>query len=84
MTPKELKRARKTLGLSVRDFCQAFGVGNERTLRGWELGFRGDQPAPIPKPVELLVRLALDIEEARELLADIAGFPKDHESQYDE
>ena len=84
MNAKELKRARKTLGLSVSDFCLAFGIGNERTLRGWELGFRGDKPAPIPKPVQLLVRLALDIEEAREWLADEAGFPPDHESEYNE
>jgi len=86
MTPKELKRARKTLGLSVSDFCLAFGIGNERTLRGWELGFRGDKPAPIPKPVQLLVRLALSDQpiDVREWLADEAGFPPDHESEYDE
>jgi transcriptional regulator with XRE-family HTH domain len=84
MTPKELKQARRALGLSIVDFCAAFGVGNERTLRAWESGYRGDQQVFVPKPVQILVKLALELEIVRERLADMAGFPKDHESHFDE
>lgn len=68
LTGDELKEARHRLGLSITEFCDAFGVANERTVRGWELGFRGDIPAPVPKPVALLVRLALEFPAVRHWL----------------
>lgn len=68
MTGDELKEARHQLGLSINEFAEIFGVANERTVRGWELGWRGDQPTTIPMPVQLLVRMALELPESRQWL----------------
>lgn len=73
MTGDELKAARHQLGLSINDFAEIFGVANERTVRGWELGFRGDQPTTIPMPVQLLVQMALEMPEARRWLGIVDG-----------
>ena len=59
MTPGELKEARNTLGLTLVEFARAFDV-NDRTVRGWENGARnGGKPTPVPRPIAVLVRLAL-------------------------
>jgi DNA-binding transcriptional regulator YiaG len=68
MTPTELKSARATLGLSAEGFARVFGIASGRTVRGWELGERGGQPAPIPRPVALLVTLALEMPAVRKRL----------------
>lgn len=78
MTPDELKSARHRLGLSISGFCRAFGVANERTVRGWEVGFRGDLPAPVPPPVALLVRLAVEFQNVRQWL----GIPERRRSSH--
>ena len=59
MTPAELKAARSTLGLTVERFAEAFGVASGRTVRGWEAGERNGQPAAIPRPIAILVDLAI-------------------------
>jgi DNA-binding transcriptional regulator YiaG len=58
MTAQELEQARKRLELSKIAFARAFGV-TERTVRRWERGH------PIPKPIAVLVRLALESAGAR-------------------
>ena len=68
MTPSELKAARKSLGLTVEGFARAFGVSNPRTVRGWENGVRNGGPAPIPRPIEILVCLALELASVRKRL----------------
>ena len=68
MTPDELKTARHTLGLSAERFARMFGAASGRTVRGWEAGERNGQPAPVPRPIALLVRLALALPAARALL----------------
>jgi DNA-binding transcriptional regulator YiaG len=55
LTPDELRQGRLALGLTVVQFADIFDV-NERTLRSWE---KGEARGPIPKPIALLVRLAL-------------------------
>jgi hypothetical protein len=37
----------------------------ERTMRGWESGIRDGKPAPISRPIAVLVRLALKNAPAR-------------------
>lgn len=68
MNNHELRRARKSLGLTVKQFGEAFGVKDERTIRGWENGERGGKPSPVPEPVALLVQLALEYKNVREWL----------------
>jgi transcriptional regulator with XRE-family HTH domain len=59
MTPGELREARNALGLTLVEFARAFDV-NDRTVRGWENGTRnGGKLTPIPRPIAVLVRLAL-------------------------
>lgn len=58
MTPEEFQAARTEFGLTKRDFAQVFDV-NERTVRSWETGTVKGGPAPIPRPIAMLVRLAL-------------------------
>jgi DNA-binding XRE family transcriptional regulator len=58
MTPEELRAARAAFGLTGAEFAQAFDV-TARTVRGWEAGHRDGKPAPIPRPIAVLVRLAL-------------------------
>lgn len=67
MTPQELKSARRALGLSAEGFASRFGVASGRTVRRWEAGEReGGAPAPIPRPVAILVDLALHVPGVRE------------------
>ena len=68
MTGEELKDARHKLGLTVDQFCQIFGIANERTLRGWEYGERNGLPAPVPRQLELLVLIALKFPAVRKWL----------------
>jgi DNA-binding transcriptional regulator YiaG len=68
MTADELKRARHDLGLTCERFAEVFGVASGRTVRGWETGERNGQPAPVPKPIELLVLIALKFPAVRKWL----------------
>lgn len=68
MTGEELKNARHELGLTVNQFCEVFGIVNERSLRGWEYGERNGQPSPVPRQLELLVLLALEFPNVRKWL----------------
>jgi DNA-binding XRE family transcriptional regulator len=58
MTPTELRAARKALSLTQAEFAKAFDV-NIRTVKAWEAGHRDGKPAPIPRPIAVLVELAL-------------------------
>ena len=58
MTPEELRAARAAFGLTGAEFAQVFDV-SDRTVRGWEAGQRDGNPAPVPRPIAVLVRLAL-------------------------
>ena len=68
MTPTELKSARARLGLSAEQFAKTFGAHDGRTVRGWEHGERNGLPAHIPRAVDILVRLALEVPAARRWL----------------
>lgn len=68
MTPAELKAARQRLRLSAEAFARAFGAHDGRTVRGWEHGSRNGLPTRIPRPVEILVRLALALAGVRQAL----------------
>jgi transcriptional regulator with XRE-family HTH domain len=58
MTSKQLKAARKALGLTQVEFAKAFQV-SPRAIGGWEQGERNGRPHTIPAPVALLVKFAL-------------------------
>ena len=58
MTPNELRAARKAFGLTQTEFANIFDV-NIRTVKAWEAGHRDGRPAPIPRPIAVLVELAL-------------------------
>jgi DNA-binding XRE family transcriptional regulator len=64
MTPNELRAARKALGLTQTEFANIFDV-NIRTVKAWEAGHRDGRPAPIPRPIAVLVELALKHASAR-------------------
>jgi transcriptional regulator with XRE-family HTH domain len=68
MTPAELKSARRSLGISQEQFAKVFGAHDGRTVRGWEHGTRNGLPAHIPRSVNILVRLALEVPAARQWL----------------
>lgn len=68
MQAQELKAARQALGLSAEGFARVFGAASGRTVRGWEAGERNGQPAPVPRPIAMLVRLALELPAARALI----------------
>ena len=53
MTPRELKAARHTLGLSAEGFARLVGAATGRTVRKWESGDR-DIPGPVVKLLYLL------------------------------
>ena len=74
MTGEELSAARKAFGLSGAEFARVFDV-SERTVRGWEKGRRdiNSNPVVIPRPVAVLVRLALKHASVRREL----GIPSD-------
>ena len=58
MTGDELRQARLELGLTGVAFARAFDC-TDRMLRHWENGDRIGKPHPIPRPIAILVRLAL-------------------------
>jgi DNA-binding XRE family transcriptional regulator len=58
MTKEELHAARKTFGLTQAGFAKVFDV-NIRTVKAWEAGHRDGRPTPIPRPIAVLVELAL-------------------------
>ena len=59
MTGEDLSAARKAFGLSGAEFARVFDV-SERTVRGWEAGRdRNSEPVVVPRPIAVLVRLAL-------------------------
>jgi transcriptional regulator with XRE-family HTH domain len=60
MTREELRAAREAFGLTGAEFARVFDV-SERTVRGWEKGRRDikSNPVVIPRPIAVLVRLAL-------------------------
>jgi transcriptional regulator with XRE-family HTH domain len=64
MTPDELKLARETLGLTQLEFAQAFQI-SKRSIGGYEQGERNGHDHSIPKPIALLVRLALKYPAVR-------------------
>ena len=73
MKPDELKEARRDLRLSANAFAHAFGARDERTVRAWEHGIRNGLPICIPRSVEILVGLALEVPEARDWLINRIG-----------
>jgi transcriptional regulator with XRE-family HTH domain len=72
MTPEELRAARAAFGLTGAEFAQVFDV-TARTVRGWEAGHRDGKPSPVPRPIAVLVRLALKHASVRREL----GIPSD-------
>ena len=58
MTSEELRAARAAFGLTGAEFARVFDV-SDRTVRGWEAGQRDGKPSPVPRPIAVLVRLAL-------------------------
>ena len=64
MTPEELRTARKALGLTQAEFAVCFDV-DIRTVKAWEAGHRDGRPAPVPRLVAILVRLAQDQASVR-------------------
>jgi DNA-binding transcriptional regulator YiaG len=59
MTPNELRKARKRLGLSQAGLAEALrmGANGGRTVRRWELG-EIPVTGPASKAVELMIREA--------------------------
>lgn len=55
MTPDELRRFRKDLGLSQSQFAKMVGASSDRTVRRWEDGER-DIPAYIEIIADLIDR----------------------------
>ena len=76
MTPEELRAARAAFGLTGAEFAQVFDV-SDRTVRGWEAGQRDGNPAPVPRPIAVLVRLALKHASVRREL----GIPPGNQSK---
>ena len=66
--------ARKAFGLTGAEFARVFDV-SERTVRGWEAGRRDrkSEPVVVPRPIAVLVRLALKHASVRREL----GIPSD-------
>jgi DNA-binding transcriptional regulator YiaG len=64
MTPEELRAARKAFGLTQTEFANVFDV-NIRTVKAWEAGHRDGKPAPVPRPIAVLVRLAQEQASVR-------------------
>lgn len=58
MTADDLKAARAALGLTQAEFAKAFQV-DVRTIGGFEQGGRNGRPSTIPRPLALLVGMAL-------------------------
>jgi transcriptional regulator with XRE-family HTH domain len=58
MTPKQLRAARRGLGLTQAEFAKAFQI-SPRAIGGWEQGERNGHAHAIPAPVALLVKFAL-------------------------
>ena len=63
MTPLQLKKARKRLGLSGETLARVVGVSSDRIIRRWETG-----DSRIPQAVAIVVRLMLDDAALRERL----------------
>ncbi len=59
MTPEQIRKARKTLGLTQAEFAEKLGLGAHggRTVRRWEAGER-----TITRRTELMVRVLLEEE----------------------
>lgn len=55
MTPQELKRARKTLGLTQEEFAHWLGVSRKMTVSDWERGIK-----PVSETAAILVQAYLD------------------------
>jgi transcriptional regulator with XRE-family HTH domain len=74
MTGEELSAARKAFGLSGAEFARVFDV-SERTVRGWEAGRRdrNSEPVVVPRPIVVLVRLALKHASVRRELGIPSG-----------
>lgn len=76
MTPADLRRARKALGLSAEGFARWVHTTDGASVRRWERGVRD-----IPGPVQVLVQSALDSADVRayfglpRVLIDV---PEDH------
>ena len=78
MTPEELRAARAAFGLTGAEFAQAFDV-TARTVRGWEAGHRDGKPSPVPRPIAVLVRLALKHASVRRELGIPSAQTKPHQ-----
>jgi len=59
LTPKQLKAARKRLGLSQHKLAGRLGVSDGRTVRRWERE-GATVPGPVAIAVEALVKAARD------------------------
>jgi DNA-binding transcriptional regulator YiaG len=64
MTKDELRAARKALGLTQAEFANVFDV-DIRTVKAWEAGHRDGKPAPVPRLVAILARLAQEQASVR-------------------
>lgn len=60
MTPRELKSARHSLGLSAEGFAKLVRVESGRTVRRWESGDRD-----IPGPVQVIVEAVMSSAAVR-------------------
>jgi putative zinc finger/helix-turn-helix YgiT family protein len=69
LTPDQISRNRKSLGLGARDFAVRLGVG-ESTVSRWEAG-----AAIQLRSLDNLMRLCFAIPEARNALADKGRLP---------
>ncbi len=65
MTPKQFKRTRERLGLSIDELADLLELGSngDRTIRRWEAGEKD-----IPGPAILVMELCSEIPEVREYL----------------
>lgn len=64
MTPKQLKAARKKLGMTQKTLGETLGLRSKepgRTVRLWEAGVH-----PVPGPVELAVKALVNDQEDEE------------------
>ena len=69
LTPVQIRRNRKALGLEPRDFAVRLGVG-ESTVFRWEAGVTIQQ-----RSLDNLMRICFAIPEARNALADKCRLP---------
>ena len=65
MTPAELHKAHRRLGLSANGAAKLFRVGSGRTVRGWWSGQRNGRAVDIPGPVVVLTEALIESKSVR-------------------